>query len=140
MGGKLMQTLPKECGVVNMVPCSKCEGYMDENIILLGIDEEKSDLAACDRHRREWEQSRRPKDGPYIPGRNGEIFRTGHFLVMAEQWVRRTINPPELRDQILKCRWTFVGNELCEMLLKDAEKQVAALPDNEEGGEDAEEG
>jgi len=110
-------------GVYHMEPCEKCAGYMKQGVILIGVTSHE-EIARVEAARREyksqdtWSQRRK---GIFIP--NPE--RSGHFLVMSEDWVKRAINPPELRDNVLKCRWTFAEKELCEMLNR-ADKELHA--------------
>lgn len=76
-------------------PCNQCKEYMAQGIIFIGVDESKST----------------DMENPY---------RTGEFLVMSEDWVRRSIQPAELRDSILSRRTAFVPSELAQALLEGA--------------------
>ncbi|OPZ66103.1 MAG: hypothetical protein BWY85_00039 [Firmicutes bacterium ADurb.Bin506] len=94
--------------VHDMQPCSKCEGYMRQGVILIGISDEKSD--------RGWQHPGEVK----VRDRHGRMttvrgipnpFRTGAFMVVSEDFIRRAFNPPELVSHVLRCRWAFIEHE-----------------------------
>lgn len=85
--------------VVSMQPCRKCEGYMKDGIILLTIDDEKSE------------------EGWAHPG-EGKIpnpWRTGGFFVVREAAMDRLLQEP-LRSQVKKCRWTFIEEKIARAI------------------------
>ena len=65
-------------------PCKECEGYMVQGVILISV------------------QPGPPSSNPY---------RTGGWVVVREDAVRRMITATELLAQVLKCRWAFVDDE-----------------------------
>ena len=84
--------------VITKEPCSKCEKYMDEGIILISADESKTDDI----------------DNPY---------RTGGFFVVKEEAVKGFMIEPMLSD-VLKKRICFIEHQIAEDLglFKFAEK------------------
>jgi len=107
---RLKDSLPRDCGVVNMEPCSKCQGYMEQGIILIGVKDE----AECERVSREhmaWqeEQTKHPRQAPFIPN----PYRSGTWVVLKEDALRRFLeaNTP-LFNQIFTARWAFIPMEV----------------------------
>lgn len=72
-------------------PCDKCRGYMEQGVILISVDESKT----ADR------------ENPW---------RTGGWVVIKEEAVRRMISQPELADSICKKRVAFVPDDAWERL------------------------
>ena len=77
--------------VINKHPCNKCQEYMEQGIIVISVDEEKSngDL-----------------DNPY---------RTGGWWVLNENFIKEIIKK-EFLDQVLKVRMMFMEHQICEDL------------------------
>jgi hypothetical protein len=96
--------------IVDMSPCTECEGFMKKGIILITIDHEKSEP--------DWFKERMPN--PY---------RTGGWFVVTEDAVRRMFNGKRELNFALKERWIFIEHE--------AAKRVGlfdAAPTEGEGG------
>ncbi|MBU2177725.1 MAG: hypothetical protein KJ556_21745 [Gammaproteobacteria bacterium] len=88
--------------VFDKAPCDQCKKHMEQGVILIGIDESRT----------------HDKENPW---------RTGHFLVVSEAWVRRCVSSDELRDNILKQRVVFVPGEMAEQMLhKEEERKMMA--------------
>ena len=77
---------PRRGVVVDSVPCHKCKEYMEMGIILISIDDVKT-------------------DDPKNP------YRTGGWCVVKEEFVTRNIKP-ELAEIILEHRVAFVPDAL----------------------------
>lgn len=90
-------------------PCDKCKGYMQQGVIFIGVDEDRTT----------------DPENPY---------RTGEFLVMSDSWVERNVLSPELRDTVLRSRVCFVQQAVCQGIM-DAE---AARKEAEDDDRDAE--
>ena len=73
-------------------PCPKCQEHMKQGVILISVRDPKS---------------KEEEDNPY---------RTGGWVVVKEELIRRLVSPPELVEQILKKRMTFVPDEDWDML------------------------
>lgn len=82
--------------VVDMRPCNACKAQMEKGIILITIDEEKSD--------RDWDRAEMPN--PY---------RTGGFFVVTEDAVKRLF-PESHLPFMLKYRWMFIEHEAAEKI------------------------
>lgn len=93
---------PKDC-VLDDEPCDECAGYMKQGVLLISVDAAKS-------------QSR---SNPY---------RTGGWAVVKDEAIVRAIKEPELRDQILAARFSFIDDETWRLL------GLPTLP-GDEGGE-----
>lgn len=89
-------------GVIDFEPCDKCKGHMEQAVILISIDPDKSD---------------KDDQNPY---------RTGGWVVMAEQWVHRVL-PKPIAEDLLKRRVAFVP---------DADWDALGLPRGEVDGKD----
>jgi len=77
---------------VDKRPCTKCEGYMTQGIILISVDEAKSTDTT----------------NPY---------RTGGWCVVKEEVIKRlSIKPQELEDRILESRVAFIPDEIWETI------------------------
>jgi len=79
---------------VDMEPCPKCKIAMEKGVILITIDNSKSEPG--------WERSRMPN--PY---------RTGYYIVVSEEFIRRAL-PDNLAEFGLKNRWMFVEHEVAD--------------------------
>lgn len=99
--------------VVDMEPCSKCVEYMKQGVILIGIDDAKSETG--------WNH---PPDKGSQAARQGWMpnpYRTGAFVVVKEEAVERAVNVPELVAWAKQHRWMFVEHE--------ALVRMGAIPD-----------
>lgn len=116
---------PHDLGVWDMNPCNKCEEHMKKGIILIGVDE--STMAKVEEERKAYElKTMNPAPArkrwlPFIPNPH----RTGEFIVIADRWVEQYVQPEELKQKILKSRWSFVPTELAQNLLA-AQKELEA--------------
>lgn len=91
--------------VIDMNPCSKCEGYMKQGIILLTIDNEKStpgwNIPPIDPdERKHW-----------IPN----PYRTGGFFVVKEEYIQKIFDKTNT-DLAMRLRFSFIEHEAAEML------------------------
>lgn len=86
--------------VVDTEPCSKCQEYMKQGVILIEVDESKTS----------------DKKNPW---------RAGGWCVVKEEAVKRMgITPPELEADILKRRVCFLPTDVWDMFgLPRGEKQ-----------------
>lgn len=77
--------------ILDQEPCSKCKEWMEKGIIFISVDEERSE----------------DLQNPY---------RTGGWVVMSEDWVKRTFEPGELIDTVLKKRVAFMPDDAWDAL------------------------
>lgn len=90
---------------LNKKPCAKCEGFMKQGIILISVDEEKS------------------KDDPQNP------YRTGGWVVVTEDFIRRTFGPDELLQNVLRMRVAFMPDDAWDKLgLPRGESNAQTIP------------
>lgn len=89
--------------VVDMDPCRECADYMKKGIILIGIDEEKSDP--------NWNVPPMPPNKNWIPN----PWRSGAFVVLTEEAFER-IFQGEAAKFGPKHRWTFVEHEVLKRI------------------------
>lgn len=82
--------------VVDMQPCSECEDYMKQGILLITIDDEKSPP--------EWDKQAMPN--PY---------RTGGFFVVTEEACKRCL-PDDLYNWASVMRWMFIAHDAAEAI------------------------
>lgn len=78
--------------VMDKEPCSKCQGYMQQGIILI----------SC-RH----PTSEKEQQNPY---------RTGGWVVVKDELIRKAVHPDELCNNILKKRVAFMPDEVWDAL------------------------
>lgn len=88
---RLKPTLPHNVGAIDREPCQKCKDFMAQGVILISVDESKT-------------------DDP------GNPYRTGGFAVVKAEVVTRIVQPPELAAAILKQRVAFVPDEVWNRL------------------------
>lgn len=88
---------PMHDKVIDMEPCSKCQEWMKQGIILLTIDEIKSDEG--------W--NKQPIPNPY---------RTGGFSVIRDEAFARMMPPGEIREFALRKRFMFIDQEVAEKI------------------------
>ena len=81
--------------VVDMEPCSKCAGYMKQGVIILGIDEQKSEPG--------WNKPN--GQDHWMPN----PYRTGDFSVVKDAFFQRVDD--EMARHALKVRWIFMTQE-----------------------------
>lgn len=81
--------------VVDMTPCPACEKLMQQGVILITIDDEKSGP--------DWNKAKIPN--PY---------RTGGWFVVKDEAVQRMINDPTLSAWAIEHRWMFIAHEAAE--------------------------
>ena len=77
--------------VVTKAPCTKCEGWMKAGIIILEVDEAKTD----------------DRENPY---------RTGSLWVVTDEYISRILNDSNLRNYVLKSRMAYLPIEVTTML------------------------
>lgn len=74
---------------LNKEPCSKCQGYMEQGIILISVRDEEE---------------------------NENPFRTGRFCVVKEDLIKRWPIDENVRDNILDHRSAFLPDTVWDML------------------------
>ncbi len=93
---------PRQGVVLDMEPCRDCMKYMGIGIIVISVDEEKSD------------DLKNP-------------WRTGGWCVMSEDWARRLVKPPELLESILNRRVAFIPDAVWDRLGLPRSSQESAV-------------
>jgi hypothetical protein len=83
--------------IVSMDPCAKCAALMKQGIILITIDDKKSDSG--------WAHEKLPN--PY---------RTGGWFVIRDEAIQRMIRQPELFLWAQKHRFMFIEHEAAERM------------------------
>jgi len=79
-------------GVIDARPCSRCEGYMQKGVILISMrDGEEEEIGNANQEQR-------------LPN----PYRSGGWVVVQDEFIKRIVHPPELADKILKRRCCFV--------------------------------
>jgi len=82
--------------VIDLEPCPKCQDYMEQGIILITINDERSDEG--------WEKQHIPNP-----------FRVGGFFVVTEAAIRRLLDGSML-EWCLKHRWIFIDYKAAEQI------------------------
>lgn len=92
--------------VIDMEPCSKCEEFMKQGIILIGIVP-----ALCDP---DWHK--RPENAPkgWIPN----PYRSGHFAVVTESGWHDLANSENLYKAGLEMRFMFINAEILAAIIR----------------------
>ena len=150
VNGQLRKSLPRECGVINMNPCAKCEGYMQAGIILIGYDEGKTDLDALEAKRLKWKRAHEANRGAdQTPGSYGsrqyerdmrregcdpwcfiprDFYRTGQFAVVVDRFIAENPFPDAFKAMTLKQRFAFMP----EGIMTDIIGESPTETDNEQ--------
>jgi hypothetical protein len=117
---RLRKRLPRDCGVINMRPCSKCEGYMKQGIIVIVV--QKASLEAEERRLAVLgtPDKDHPQEGICNPN------RTGIWVVVREEALRRLVRNEKLLESILRYRWTFMDDETAEATGLAAQARASA--------------
>lgn len=77
-------------------PCPKCQEHMTQGIILIGVR------------------------GNFFNGK--EPDRSGHFLVVRDEWVSRSVTDAALASDILRKRMAYIPEELAKMMLEQSKE------------------
>ena len=80
----------KVCLGPNSEPCAECKGWMEKGIILISVDESKS----------------KDMQNPW---------RSGGFIVVTEDYVRRVLTP-EMLDGVLEKRAAFIPDGIWDLI------------------------
>jgi len=96
-GEPLKDLGPLNNKVIDMDPCRKCQDWMKQGIILLGIDPEKSDPV--------WEKEKLPNP-----------FRSGAFSVIKDDAFDRIFDGEGVKEFAHKHRFMFVDHKVLVML------------------------
>ena len=101
--------------VINMRPCNKCKALMKKGVILITIDEEKSDYGWNIPPKVEGME----RNGQYVTVNEGWIpnpYRSGGWFVVTDEFIRRAINPAEMANRAIKHRWMFIAHKAAKMM------------------------
>lgn len=117
---RLKDSFPKDCGVIDLVPCNECKGLMKQGILLISVRVGEFDVIAKDQENYKAEKLRYERDHfkahlhyrPFIPN----PFRTGGWCVVKEDYVKRVIQPPELLALMLRERWSFIEDDAWNLM------------------------
>jgi hypothetical protein len=100
--------------VINMRPCSKCESWMKQGIMLLEIDVSKSTPGWNTPPAVDYSLGRQAKDerNAWMPN----PWRTGRMAVIKEEAFKRIFGDDETAQFGLKHRWMFIEQEAANKL------------------------
>lgn len=129
---RLLKVFPHSIPPQHLEPCSKCKGWMKKGVVLIGVEEDRSNMEKFAKSWEAWQSERKACGAefgtpcyeaemkraglhPYMPDMS-MVYRSGHFVVVSEDWVKRVIQPESAADRMLKARWTFVDAKICQML------------------------
>jgi len=124
---RLHNSLPRDCGVISLRPCSQCEAWMEQGVVVIGYDESKTDFKDTVKfrvapHAPDW-RSREHDTG--VPN----FYRSGEFSVVREsaiEGMRDILEDQRPIDAALKHRWLFLPGALMRDLGMVAETETEA--------------
>ncbi len=96
--------------VIDMDPCNKCKALMQQGVILITIDSEKSGTDWHKPPNEAWDDRR----GVWAPDPNWmpNPYRTGGWFVVKDDAIRRMMpDSPDLAEWAIKHRWMFIEDE-----------------------------
>lgn len=127
--------------VYNHEPCQDCAKLMKRGVILISVDEKKSTVRehTCRRCTHVWRAPiRMAKAAANLSGEmtetcpkcntygqvnssphmldNDNPWRTGGWIVVTDQYIKRVFTPPELVESVLKKRVAFMPDETWDLL------------------------
>lgn len=112
---------PRGC-VWDMEPCQKCRELMDRGVILISVTPESMEQINRDYQSWWYRSGHLPKErrSQFIPN----PYRTGRWFVLSDDAVRRIftgIFTGAIVDGVLRCRWTFINDDVLDQLGLTAE-------------------
>lgn len=107
---RLRNSLPRDCGVIDVDPCNQCQSWMKQGIIVLGVTHPDEDMKLVEAERQEWLAGDRKL--PFVP----DPRRSGHFLVIKDEYIPRILKDADTAAVVLECRWMFMDAKLCDLL------------------------
>jgi hypothetical protein len=117
--GELKKSLPRDCGVVDMEPCSKCKKLMEAGVILITVKSDSFEEVEKDRQEfladsSNYEAGSGSLKKPFIPN----PYRTGGWFVVRDEMLERMREdvPDAVIDRLLGMRWGFISHEDAEAL------------------------
>lgn len=94
---RLRKTLPRQAGVIDMNPCDKCKGYMEQGVIFMSILDSTTD-----------EEMKGTMPNPH---------RTGGWCVISEDGVKRLLNGNKaMLDFALVNRFMFITDSAWQLM------------------------
>ena len=127
--------------VIDKTPCDECSKLMKMGVILISVDEKKSTVRehTCRRCKHVWRAPiRMSKNTTNLSGEMTETcpkcntshsinssphmlddqnpWRTGGWVVVKDDMIRRAVTPPELANKILKQRVCFIPDEAWDLM------------------------
>ena len=106
---------PREA-VWNTEPCDQCKEYMKQGVIIISVRDGEDERMA--REQQEFEHNHPPTRANrqrgihYIPNPH----RTAGWWVVKDEALQRFVQPPELLEQILRARFVFMPDQVCDMI------------------------
>jgi len=101
---------PHVLGVMDMEPCHNCVSCMEKGVILISVKDGEPDK--IESQKRAFDTAKHTDGRFYIPN----LYRTGGWWVMSDDFIRRTVSPESLADNLLKHRWSFIEDSTVEAL------------------------
>lgn len=115
---RLRNTLTSNMGVIDMTPCSECDGHMRKGIIVISI--------ADDTTAEEMKSKKIEKYGKVVGSLPPNPVRTGGWAVITQEYAERiTEGQPTYRKFALEKRFMFITSEAWNLL--GFEPKVALL-------------
>lgn len=92
--------MPRSVGVIDGRPCPKCEDFMKKGVLLISVrDDQEKEIEGANTDRR-------------LPN----PYRSGGWVVVKDEFIRKAFSPVELQDQVLKKRFCFIPDKVWDML------------------------
>jgi hypothetical protein len=92
--------MPMSIGVMNTRPCPKCKGYMEQGVILISVKDDQGAVI----------------DTANIHGEIPNPYRTGGWVVIRDDAVRRMIKDEKVLADVLKRRMCFIPDAVWDYL------------------------
>lgn len=108
------KTIPDDCGVISMHPCSKCKDLMKQGIIVITVRDGEEALVQDALREHQKRHVTDDDNRPFIPN----PYRTGGWFVIRDHVfeVGQLVNNEEISKLILRRRWTFLEDAVAKAI------------------------
>lgn len=90
--------------IIDYEPCDCCKTNMEKGITLIGVT------------------TKQPADDRPMISKNHGVYPTGKWCVVTEDCINRLVNDPNMANDIITNRKTFIDDTIIETIIKESEQ------------------